>query len=174
MSAENNPSGSSPTQLLQHLGEEARRLADSVGGPLRRLVLRAEGSAIELEWDRAAPAPAAAVPAGAVAPCPAPAAAGEPAAEPADEERRTLVRSPMVGTFYHAPAPGEPPFVSIGSMVEPDTVVGIVEAMKLMNQITAGLPGVVNEVLVANACPVEFEQPLIALDPVPDPGATGR
>jgi acetyl-CoA carboxylase biotin carboxyl carrier protein len=80
-------------------------------------------------------------------------------------EQTVVVRSPMVGTFYHAPAPGEPPFVSVGGMVEPDTVIGIVEAMKLMNRITADRTGVVQDVLVPDGQPVEFEQPLLVLDP---------
>jgi acetyl-CoA carboxylase biotin carboxyl carrier protein len=79
-----------------------------------------------------------------------------------------VVRAPMVGTFYHAPAPGEPPFVSVGGTVDADTVIGIVEAMKLMNQITADQSGVVRDVLAPDGRPVEFEQPLLLLDPLPD------
>ena len=75
------------------------------------------------------------------------------------------VRSPMVGTFYRAPAPGAPPFVEAGSRVEPDTVVGIIEVMKLMNQIEAGVGGVVKEILVGNAETVEHGQPLMLIDP---------
>jgi acetyl-CoA carboxylase biotin carboxyl carrier protein len=76
-----------------------------------------------------------------------------------------LVRAPMVGTFYRAPEPGAPPFVAPGARVEPDTVVGIIEVMKLMNSIPAGCAGVVTNVLVGNAEPVEFGQPLVAIDP---------
>jgi acetyl-CoA carboxylase biotin carboxyl carrier protein len=61
------------------------------------------------------------------------------------------VRAPLPGTFYRAPMPGAPPFVEPGSPVEPDTVVGIVETMKLMNSISAGIRGTVAEILVANA-----------------------
>jgi acetyl-CoA carboxylase biotin carboxyl carrier protein len=61
------------------------------------------------------------------------------------------VRAPLPGTFYHAPMPGAPPFVEPGSPVEPDTVVGIVETMKLMNSVSAGVRGTVAEILVANA-----------------------
>ncbi|HEX2651816.1 MAG TPA: acetyl-CoA carboxylase biotin carboxyl carrier protein [Burkholderiales bacterium] len=75
------------------------------------------------------------------------------------------VRAPMVGTFYRAPSPGAPPFVEAGSKVEPGTVVGIIEVMKLMNQIEAGTRGVVKEVLVGNAEQVEHGQALMVIDP---------
>ena len=61
------------------------------------------------------------------------------------------VRAPLPGTFYRAPMPGAPPFVEPGRPVEPDTVVGIVETMKLMNSVSAGIRGTVAEILVANA-----------------------
>jgi acetyl-CoA carboxylase biotin carboxyl carrier protein len=76
-----------------------------------------------------------------------------------------LVRAPMVGTFYRAPEPGAPPFVEPGARVAPETVVGIIEVMKLMTSIAAGCAGVVTHVLVGNAEPVEFGQPLVAIDP---------
>jgi acetyl-CoA carboxylase biotin carboxyl carrier protein len=63
----------------------------------------------------------------------------------------TAVRAPLLGTFYRAPRPGAPPFVTVGSTVEPDTVVCIIETMKLMNSVTAGVSGTVAEILVANA-----------------------
>ena len=75
------------------------------------------------------------------------------------------VRAPMVGTFYRAPAPGAAPFVEAGSQVEPDTVVGIIEVMKLMNQIEAGVSGIVKEILVGNAQAVEQGQALMSIDP---------
>jgi acetyl-CoA carboxylase biotin carboxyl carrier protein len=61
------------------------------------------------------------------------------------------VRAPLLGTFYRAPRPGAPPFVSVGSAVGPDTVVCIIETMKLMNSVTAGVSGTVAEILMANA-----------------------
>ncbi len=76
-----------------------------------------------------------------------------------------LVRAPMVGTFYRAPEPGAPPFVEPGTRVGPDTIVGVIEVMKLMNSIPAGCAGVVTNVLVGNAEPVEYAQPLLAIDP---------
>lgn len=68
-----------------------------------------------------------------------------------DDEALVVVRAPLLGTFYRAPRPGAPPFVEVGSQVEPDTVVGIIETMKLMNSVPAGLTGTVTEILVADA-----------------------
>ena len=74
------------------------------------------------------------------------------------------VDSPLVGTFYRAPSPEDEPFVSEGDRVEEDTVVCIVEAMKVMNEVTAGTSGIVREVLVENCDPVEFGQPLFKIE----------
>lgn len=101
---------------------------------------------------------------------PAPAAtASEPAnrpsptpAEPADLKH---VVSPMVGTFYTAPAPDAPPYIKVGQEVDEDTVVCIIEAMKVMNEIKAEVKGVVTALLVENAKPVEFGQKLFAVRP---------
>lgn len=101
---------------------------------------------------------------------PARAAPQQPAAAAAPVERifpegMTVVRAPMVGTFYRAPSPGAPPYVEAGSAVEPATQVGIIEVMKLMNAIEAGVRGVVKEVLAANGEPVEHGQPLMLIEP---------
>jgi len=89
-----------------------------------------------------------------------PAVLAEPAAtttapsEPAPDaaaEGLVDVRAPLLGTFYRAPRPGAPPFVTVGSEVEPDTVVCIIETMKLMNSVTAGVTGAVAEILAENA-----------------------
>ncbi len=85
-------------------------------------------------------------------------AADAPAAELA------CIRSPIVGTFYSASAPDTPPFVKVGDRVEADTVVCIVEAMKVMNEIKAETSGIIRGVLVENATPVEFGQPLFEID----------
>jgi acetyl-CoA carboxylase biotin carboxyl carrier protein len=74
------------------------------------------------------------------------------------------ITSPMIGTFYRAPAPGEPPFVEVGSRVEPDTIVCIVEVMKMMNSVAAGISGTITELLVENASPVEYGSPLFRVD----------
>lgn len=76
-----------------------------------------------------------------------------------------VVRSPMVGTFYCAPEPGAPAFVQVGQRVEAQSVVCIIEVMKLMNSITAGQAGVVTHVLATDSQPVEFGEALVIIDP---------
>lgn len=92
-----------------------------------------------------------------------PSGSGALLAEPAPGA--VTVKSPMVGIFYRAPAVDARPFVEEGQRVEPDTVVCIIEVMKLMNSIHAGCAGVVTQVLVENAAPVEFGQALIVVTP---------
>ena len=77
---------------------------------------------------------------------------------------KNTIDSPIVGTYYKAPTPEAEPFVKIGSKVTPDTVVCIIEAMKVMNEIKAEKSGIIKEILVENAQPVEFGQPLFALE----------
>lgn len=100
----------------------------------------------------------------AAAPAPAPAAAPAPAPEatpPAPSGH--VITSPMVGTFYRAPSPSSPPFVEVGQHVKKGDVVCIVEAMKMMNQIEADKSGVIEAILVDDAEPVEFDQPLFTI-----------
>jgi len=96
--------------------------------------------------------------------------AAETAAEPAEGAPETnglhAVRSPLVGTFYRAPAPGEESYVEVGDTVEVGQVLCIVEAMKLMNEIVADVSGEVVEVLAQNSGGVEYDQPLFRLRPV--------
>lgn len=75
------------------------------------------------------------------------------------------IKSPMIGTFYRAPSPEAASYTEVGSEVKPDTVVCIIEAMKVMNEIKAEAKGVVTQVLVENAKPVEFGQPLFKVRP---------
>ena len=75
------------------------------------------------------------------------------------------VKSPMIGTFYRSPSPESGAYAEIGSEVNPDTVVCIIEAMKVMNEIKAEVKGVITQVLVENAKPVEFGQPLFKVRP---------
>jgi oxaloacetate decarboxylase alpha subunit len=86
-------------------------------------------------------------------------------AAPARSERFVPITSPMVGTFYRAPAPDADPYVEVGSMVEIGQTVCIVEAMKLMNEIESEVRGRVTEILMENAQPVEFGQKLFLIDP---------
>jgi acetyl-CoA carboxylase biotin carboxyl carrier protein len=87
-----------------------------------------------------------------------------PAAPDAGAKNVALIKSPMVGTFYTAPDPDSPAFVKVGDHVGPDTVVCIVEAMKVFNQIPAEASGRIIAVLVENGAPVEFGQPLFKID----------
>lgn len=81
----------------------------------------------------------------------------------AAEAELHLITSPIVGTFYRAPSPTAEPYVKVGSHVEPDTVVCIVEAMKLMNEIKAEVRGTVEKIYVENGQPVEYGQPLFGI-----------
>ena len=84
-----------------------------------------------------------------------------PAPPPVPEVSNDIeIKSPMIGTFYRSPSPESASYVEVGSEVNPDTVVCIIEAMKVMNEIKAEVKGVITQVLVENAKPVEFGQPL--------------
>jgi acetyl-CoA carboxylase biotin carboxyl carrier protein len=117
--------------------------------------------------------PPAAVPHHVVQPAPAPVAptAEAPAAIPpsppaAPGVKLHEVRSPIVGTFYRAPAPDAAPFVQVGSVVEKGTVLCIVEAMKLMNEIESDVAGKVVQIMVENGQPVEYGQVLFLIEPL--------
>ena len=105
----------------------------------------------------AAPAPA--TPATPATPAAAPAAALAPVAEGPE------VKSPMIGTFYRKPSPDADSYVEVGSVVEPDTVVCIIEAMKVMNEIKAEVKGTIAEVLAEEGKPVEYGQALFRIEP---------
>jgi acetyl-CoA carboxylase biotin carboxyl carrier protein len=106
-----------------------------------------------------ASAPMAAVPAAAPAAAPAGAPAGS------DDDGLIEIPSPIVGTFYRKPAPDADNFVSVGSEVSEDTVVCIVEAMKVMNEIKADVKGVIRKILADDASPVQYGQPLFLVEP---------
>jgi acetyl-CoA carboxylase biotin carboxyl carrier protein len=89
---------------------------------------------------------------------------GSQGAAPASNEIE--IKSPMVGTFYRAPSPEAANYVEIGAEVHPDSVVCIIEAMKVMNEIKGEVRGVITQVLVDNAKPVEFGQPLFKIRPL--------
>ncbi|MES1952577.1 biotin carboxyl carrier protein of acetyl-coa carboxylase (bccp) [Salinisphaera sp. S4-8] len=111
----------------------------------------------------APPQPTAAAP----APAPAPAETSNASNSSDDDEDDTpeghIVRSPMVGTFYRAPAPDAKPFVEVGDKIGPTDTLCIIEAMKMLNQIEAEVAGEVSAVLVENGQPVEFDQPLFVV-----------
>ncbi|MEU4098184.1 biotin/lipoyl-containing protein [Streptomyces sp. NPDC026673] len=178
--------------VLEAVCRSATELARSMPTPPRRIRLRHGQTAVEIEWpdpqERSAayasaapaepaqapatgPAPA---PATATGPAPAPAAAQTPGASEAQEAHRArdstplhYVCAPTVGTFYHAPDPGERPCVCVGDLVRPGQPVGILEVMKMMSTVEADVAGRVVEVIVPDGQPVEFHQRLIALEPIP-------
>jgi len=91
---------------------------------------------------------------------------GTPAAAAVDGVRRD-VPAPLLGTFYRAPKPGAAPYIEVGSQVEPDTIIGIIEVMKLMNTVRAGVAGTVAEILVPDGALVEYGQVLLRVAPGP-------
>ena len=119
-----------------------------------RKIRVSRGGGVTAPMAMAAPAPVAAAPA-ATAPAPSPEAAA-PAADMSN-----AVRSPMVGTAYLSSEPGSPPLVTVGDSVKKGQTLLIVEAMKVMNPITAPADGTVKELLIGNAEPVEYDQPLV-------------
>ena len=99
---------------------------------------------------------------------PAPAAPAEPATEaPAQTEsdKNITVKSPSIGTFYRKPSPDKPVFVEVGDTVSPGSVMCVIEAMKLFNEIESEVSGKIVKVLVDDSSPVEFDQPLFLIDP---------
>lgn len=150
--------------------EKISQIADVMAahGLARVRVEESDGSAVELEYGSAAPAPAAAsapvpapsapspapVPAAPVAPAPAPAEA--PSDEALDMAHTTAVRAPMVGVFYAAPAPGAEPFVHVGSKVKKGETLCVIEAMKVMNEVTAEADGEVVDICVKDGDLVEY------------------
>ncbi|HVK25889.1 MAG TPA: acetyl-CoA carboxylase biotin carboxyl carrier protein [Actinokineospora sp.] len=128
--------------------------------PIRRVRMSLGVASVEVEWDYpqqvAQPVPVAQAPVAAVA------VAVEPVAV---ELSGHAVKSPLVGTFYSAPEPGAATFVKVGDEVQAGQQIGIVEAMKLMNPVEADRAGVVVEIKVGNAEPVEYDQVLVVLAP---------
>jgi acetyl-CoA carboxylase biotin carboxyl carrier protein len=94
-----------------------------------------------------------------------PSARPEAAADPSGGLRTIVIKSPMVGTYYASTAPDVPPFVTVGSVVQPDSTVCIIEAMKVFTDIPAGVSGSIAEVLVKNGQAVEFDQPMFRVIP---------
>ena len=150
---------STAEQLVEVLGAQAKRLAAEVPGGLRRVSVRAGEAVVEMEWAEVLTESANGHGNGNVNGNVNGTATGmgTPAAT------RTPSSSPLVGTFYHAPEPGSPPFVGVGDVVGEDTVVGIVEAMKMMNKVRAGRAGTVAAVLATDGELVEYGQPLVEL-----------
>ena len=142
---------------------EITRLLEQSG--FDELDLEIDGFRIRLTRNGAAQRSDHGLPAAAPAPANMTTPTNAPAARPAADAGLTNVVTPLLGTFYRAPRPGEPPFVDVGSVVEPDTVICIVEVMKLMTTVRAGSRGVVREILARDGELVEYGATLMRLAP---------
>jgi len=161
--------------------EDVRKLVKLVEESLiEELEISSEGTTIRIQKSRAAafagppvayaypPAPGTQAPAAVVAPASPQAGEARPAASAGPPEERARwkeFRSPIVGTFYRAPAPGAEPFVKLGDRVTTGQTLCIIEAMKVMNEIEAEVPGTIKEILVENGSPVEAEAILFLIEP---------
>ncbi|HET6500674.1 MAG TPA: biotin/lipoyl-containing protein [Amycolatopsis sp.] len=145
------PDGDDHAAILHALTQEVTAVA-KLPGSLRRVAMHANEHSVEVEW---------------AADDPPRTTTASPGQQPEEEERDdvVVVRAPLVGTFYTASQPGAAPFVSVGDTVVKGQTLAIVEAMKLMNPLLAECSGTVDEVLVGNGEPVEFDQPLIVMAP---------
>ncbi len=128
-----------------------------------KLTLRRNGAAASAPSVTAAPASSA--PLAPVSPSRAEPASAPSAATASHDPSLLEIRAPMLGTFYGAPKPGAAPFVTLGARIAADSAVGIIEVMKLMNSISAGIEGVLVEVLVRDGDLVEFDQVLMRVRP---------
>ncbi|MEQ9454535.1 MAG: acetyl-CoA carboxylase biotin carboxyl carrier protein [Phycisphaeraceae bacterium] len=147
-------------QLIRMMVENDLTEVDLQGEDGKIKLKRGPGDAPTVQY--AAPPPAQTAPAPAAA-----SASGAPAAPapPAEESGLITVNSPMVGTFYASSSPDAPAFVRAGDKVSPDTVVCLLEAMKVFNEIKAEAAGTVTEILVSNGDAVEFGQPILKIRP---------
>jgi acetyl-CoA carboxylase biotin carboxyl carrier protein len=146
----------------REIAEITRLLEDS---SFDELDLEIDGLKVRLRRSGApsSPAPVAAPPVAAAPVAAAPSAGAATAVSVADPAL-IAVRAPLLGTFYRAPRPGEPPFVDVGASVEPDTTVGIIEVMKLMNTVRAGTRGVVRQICARDGNLVEYGETLLTIE----------
>jgi acetyl-CoA carboxylase biotin carboxyl carrier protein len=139
-------------------GSRVPTTIDYRNGPLR----------VRIERGRSDTAPVvapASVPESGPSPTSAGPAIGTTPPEPEGDGAGTVVRAPIAGVFYQAPSPGADPYVVVGQEIEADTIVGIIEVMKLMNTVRSGVAGSVTEICAENAALVEYDQPLIRVRP---------
>ena len=150
-------------QLIKLMVDNDLTELDLEGEAEKVKLKRGKGESPQVQYVAANPAGAA--PAAAPAAAATPAAPSSPNETPAAEQTGPTIDSPMVGTYYSAPSPDAKAFVSAGDRVDADTVVCIIEAMKVFNEIKAETSGVVKKVLVENGQAVEFGQPLFEIQP---------
>ena len=161
MAEKKAPAGRGPAMTIDE--KLVRQLADILADTgLTEIEVEESGRRVRVSRAATAtPAPAQVV--AAPAPAPSAAPAPPPAAEPPAANDANAIKSPMVGTVYLAPEPGADDFVKIGDKVNAGDTLLIIEAMKVMNPITATTAGTVQRILVESAQPVEFDQPLIVV-----------
>jgi len=151
--------------------KEIQRLLDYIAkSPLAEVSIETEGLKVAVKKNSeassivyATPAPQVVAPV-AQAPAAAPAAPAAAPAALAVSDNLVTIKSPMIGTFYRAPGPEKPDFVEVGSSIEAGKPVCIIEAMKLFNEIESDVTGKIVKILVDNASPVEFDQPLFLVE----------
>lgn len=153
-----------PSTVDKKLIKELAKMLDEAD--LSEIEVEHGGMRIRVAREMTTSAVAAVASTPAAAPSPAPAPATQSSESPATSAAATsdAVKSPMVGTVYMAPEPGAAPFIEVGSAVKAGQTIMIVEAMKTMNPITAPSAGTVKEILVADAQPVEFGEPLVIIE----------
>ena len=158
------------TLTAKDVAEITRLLEES---SFDELYLEIDGLKLSLKRGAGANGQAVAVPGPASSVAQSPAATStDPAADAAALQD---IRAPLLGTFYRAPKPGAPPFVEVGSLVEEDTIIGILEVMKLMNTIRAGLRGKITQILARDGTLVEYGEPLMRVSvSEPDSEITAR
>jgi acetyl-CoA carboxylase biotin carboxyl carrier protein len=160
--SENGASHDGAMGLPEGLTGEVRALIEMMGrGGIAELLLETGGVKLRLRARVATNAASAAANDAHIAAAVAAAAADEV------ESAGTVVTAPMIGTFYRAPGPGEPPFADVGDAIENGQTIGIIEAMKIMNEIAADAGGTIIEYLASSGQPVEYGQPLLRLAPAP-------
>lgn len=126
-----------------------------------KITIKAQGNAPAVVSVQAAPMPVAA------APAPVASAAPAPAAPVANENANLItIKSPMIGTFYRSASPDKPAFVNVGDKIGPGNVLCVIEAMKLFNEIESEVSGKIVKILIDDASPIEYDQPLFLVEPM--------
>ena len=146
--------------------KEIQRLLDYIAkSPLAEVSIETEGLKVSVKkHGEAAPVVSVVSAAPAAAPVAAAPAAAAPAAPAPVADNLYTVKSPMIGTFYRAPGPDKDNFVEVGTEIAPGKTVCVIEAMKLFNEIDSEISGKIVKILVDNASPVEFDQPLFLVE----------
>lgn len=126
-----------------------------------KITIKAQGNAPAVVNMQAAPMQVAASPVPVVA-----APVATPAVAPAENANLITIKSPMIGTFYRSGSPDKPSFVNVGDKIGPGNVLCVIEAMKLFNEIESEVSGKIVKILVDNASPIEYDQPLFLVEPM--------